>query len=67
MGFGKRKNRSCRSPHRQSSLINENCICPSCNTVLPHKRGIPCFKTVCPNCGKNMARKFNTSSTDDLS
>jgi hypothetical protein len=33
-----------------------NCICPSCKTVAPHKRGVPCYSIKCPNCGSSMIR-----------
>ena len=36
----------------------ENCICPSCGTVVPHRRGLPCFHTKCPNCSSPMTRQF---------
>jgi len=34
-----------------------NCICLNCNTKIPHKRGIPCRESICPQCGKNMIRE----------
>jgi Na+-translocating ferredoxin:NAD+ oxidoreductase subunit B len=36
----------------------ENCICPACNTILPHKAGRPCFQIRCPNCGTFLVRQF---------
>lgn len=39
--------------------VPENCICPQCGTVIPHKIGVPCFQTACPNCGSAMTRQFN--------
>lgn len=36
----------------------ETCICPNCQTVVPHERGLPCFQTRCPNCGTSMTRQF---------
>ena len=41
-------------PHRA-----ENCICPVCNTLVPHQIGMPCYQTACPNCGALMTRQFN--------
>jgi formate hydrogenlyase subunit 6/NADH:ubiquinone oxidoreductase subunit I len=38
----------------------DNCICPACNTIVLHQRGIPCYQTVCPNCGAAMTRQFIT-------
>jgi predicted DNA-binding protein (UPF0251 family)/DNA-directed RNA polymerase subunit RPC12/RpoP len=32
------------------------CICLDCNTKIPHRPGIPCRESLCPNCGKNMIR-----------
>ena len=39
-----------------------NCICPNCKTVVPHQRGIPCYQTICPNCGSPMTRQFQTTN-----
>jgi Pyruvate/2-oxoacid:ferredoxin oxidoreductase delta subunit len=36
-----------------------NCVCPQCNTIAPHQRGVPCFQTICPRCGAAMTRQFN--------
>lgn len=33
------------------------CVCPECNKEVPHKRGVPCYKRECPECGANMRRK----------
>jgi hypothetical protein len=32
----------------------ENCICPHCLTVVPHKIGKACFDERCPKCGTPM-------------
>ncbi len=32
------------------------CTCPKCETKIPHKRGVPCIKTICPECGAKMLR-----------
>lgn len=32
------------------------CICPSCDTKIPHKLGSPCFDMSCPKCGTKMVR-----------
>jgi len=34
-----------------------NCICPECDTTVPHKRGKPCYQEKCPKCGNSMIRK----------
>ena len=66
-GFGRGGGKRSGVSPRQATPICGNCICPGCNTVIPHKRGIPCFETVCPNCGAFMTRKFNISASEDLS
>ena len=35
-----------------------NCICPKCGKVVAHVRGVPCFKSKCPQCNSPMARQF---------
>jgi len=32
------------------------CVCPSCKKKVSHKRGVPCYKEVCPKCKTAMAR-----------
>ena len=32
------------------------CVCPNCGTKIPHQRGIPCFRQMCPKCGTPMTR-----------
>ena len=34
-----------------------DCICPKCNYVLIHRRGVPCARRQCPKCNTNMVRK----------
>jgi len=63
-GFGRNGGKRGEVTSRQSTRICGNCVCPDCKTVIPHKRGIPCFQTTCPNCGKFMTRKFNTSPNE---
>lgn len=33
------------------------CVCPSCEKMVPHQRGVPCNTIKCPNCGSQMTRK----------
>lgn len=48
-----------RGRHHRMMDSDVNCICPQCNTVAPHQRGVPCFQTMCPNCGAAMTRQFS--------
>ena len=34
------------------------CLCPSCGTTAPHRRGTPCAQMQCPKCGTFMERKL---------
>lgn len=33
------------------------CICPKCETRLPHRDGVPCQDERCPQCGAKMLRE----------
>ncbi len=33
------------------------CVCPSCGERVPHRAGVPCYETECPNCGTRMVRE----------
>ncbi len=33
------------------------CICPKCNTIVPHQRGVPCYQEKCPKCNSPLIRK----------
>ena len=33
------------------------CMCPSCKTKIPHKRGVPCYSLTCEKCGSPMIRE----------
>jgi hypothetical protein len=35
---------------------NGDCICPRCETRIPHRRGIRCREERCPKCGAGMFR-----------
>jgi len=37
----------------------DNCICPNCGVVIPHRPGLPCFQTKCPQCNSRMTRQFS--------
>jgi predicted amidophosphoribosyltransferase len=32
------------------------CICPKCETKIPHQRSVPCQEERCPQCGAKMLR-----------
>ena len=32
------------------------CVCPNCNTTVPHQVGVPCYNQTCPKCGAKMTR-----------
>jgi predicted amidophosphoribosyltransferase len=34
-----------------------NCVCPKCETTIPHQRGVPCQQERCPECGAKMLRE----------
>jgi len=34
-----------------------DCICQTCNILIPHQRGHKCIDIICPQCGKPMLRK----------
>jgi len=33
------------------------CICPKCETKVPHQSGVPCIETRCPACNAKMLRE----------
>ncbi len=43
--------------NRPSAGAGGYCVCPSCGTRIPHKRGIPCYQQTCPKCGTKMVRE----------
>lgn len=34
-----------------------NCVCPKCETAIPHRRGVRCQEERCPACGAKMLRE----------
>lgn len=56
-GFGGSRGRGWFGPRGPVGPL-ETCICPNCERVVPHRRGLPCFQTRCPNCGAFMTRQF---------
>jgi len=39
---------------RQGDGGATSCVCQECGYTTPHKRGTPCNKTKCPECGASM-------------
>jgi NAD-dependent SIR2 family protein deacetylase len=33
-----------------------DCVCPKCETTIPHRRGVRCQEERCPECGAKMLR-----------
>ena len=38
------------------------CSCPQCHYSVPHKRGIPCFTLICPECNIPLIRQDPSES-----
>ena len=34
------------------------CVCPGCGKTTPHRPGVPCNQSKCPDCGTTMTRKL---------
>jgi predicted DNA-binding protein (UPF0251 family) len=49
--------RDSKFSFKQENIIKELCICTTCNYEEPHKRGIPCFTQICPDCKTPLVRK----------
>ena len=43
---------------RPGSGPGGECVCLECQKVLPHRRGQPCNKIKCPDCGRVMTRRI---------
>ena len=43
---------------RPGSGPGGECICSECGRVLPHRRGLPCNRIKCPDCGAAMTRRI---------
>jgi predicted amidophosphoribosyltransferase len=42
---------------RQDLGPGGTCICPRCETRVPHRRGVRCRDERCPHCGAGMLRE----------
>ena len=49
---------------RQGDGGTDTCICPNCRREKPHTRGVPCNKTICPDCGTPMIGKSEKAEID---
>ncbi len=56
-GGGSGSGRGAGCGNRQRPDMIGECYCPGCNISIPHRAGIPCSQTKCPNCGNPMIRK----------
>ncbi|MEE4293046.1 MAG: hypothetical protein V2I79_03645 [Xanthomonadales bacterium] len=34
-----------------------NCVCPKCETTIPHRKGVRCQDERCPECNAKMLRE----------
>lgn len=48
---------SKKMPHGKGFGPEGECFCQNCGKTITHKRGVPCYKVKCPECGKFMTRK----------
>uniref|UniRef100_A0A7C4EQC5 Ferredoxin n=1 Tax=Thermodesulfovibrio aggregans TaxID=86166 RepID=A0A7C4EQC5_9BACT len=60
-GRGKGQCSGVRRKRRRIGSVSE-CICYNCGTMIPHRRGVPCFEERCPKCGVSMERKKTSRS-----
>lgn len=38
-------------------MRSDQCVCPGCGAVMPHRPGVPCSQQVCEHCGARMTRE----------
>lgn len=55
-GLGRGGGRGRMRGTRPGAGPSGNCVCPNCDTRVPHQVGTPCYKLNCPNCGTKMVR-----------
>lgn len=46
-----------KGTNREGSGGTDTCVCPKCSKEVSHKRGIPCNKLKCSECGTVMTGK----------
>ena len=49
--------RGRKQGNRAGAGPDGKCICPDCGKEVDHKRGVPCYKRKCPECGAFLRRK----------
>jgi predicted Fe-Mo cluster-binding NifX family protein len=47
---------SGRGEHAAGAGPGGDCVCPQCETRVPHQPGNPCYNIICPQCGASMQR-----------
>lgn len=57
-GLGKAIRWKGRMPHGKGLGPQGYCVCKKCNEKVKHVKGVPCYKTKCPNCGSVMTREI---------
>lgn len=57
-GQGRGRGRG-RQPGGFGLGLGGDCVCPACDTKVPHRRGTPCNQAECPKCGAKMVRANN--------
>ncbi len=56
----RRHGRECGRAEPEGPSTDETCgvcLCSQCGLEIPHRRGVPCFQSACPQCGGAMVRK----------
>lgn len=46
-----------QSQQQQAMGPSGRCICPKCEEIVSHQRGVPCQNQACPVCGSKMLRE----------
>lgn len=43
--------------HHRDMGKGGSCVCPKCESQVPHRPGVPCREEHCPQCGAKMLRE----------